>query len=224
MALQSFSLPLCDDEYFDAQAANSEWFECQCGLFYQIETIRAYNRALDALAEADTLAAQIEEQAELQDAYHRTSLGGTQAAVAAASSMSSAPAYADNEAIKPASNWVQEEANKLRQDANKAPVRAKAARPNRVLPKLSPQQRSTLCSLPAVRQKPKAATAVVAAASERRQRVEVRGKLSTAQTREGHSKRSCQRCPEQEGAPAGSRGAKKDIEIIPRKGMRTVRN
>ena len=140
MALQSFSLPLCDDEYFDAQAANSEWFECQCGLFYQIETIRAYNRALDALAEADSMAAEIEERAELQDANHRTSLGGTQAAVAAASSMSSAPAYADTQAIKPASNWVQEEANKLRQDANKAPVRVKAARPNRVLPKLSPQQ------------------------------------------------------------------------------------
>jgi hypothetical protein len=53
---------------------------------------------------------------------------------------SATPAYADTQAIKPASNWVQEEANKLRQDANKAPVRAKAARPNRVLPKLSPQQ------------------------------------------------------------------------------------
>ncbi|MEY4349232.1 MAG: hypothetical protein RL719_529, partial [Actinomycetota bacterium] len=85
MATSSYSLPLCDDEYFHPATPQGDWYECRCGIYYNVNTIGEYNRALDALAEADSLAAQIEEQAELQDAYHRTSLGGAQAAVAAAS-------------------------------------------------------------------------------------------------------------------------------------------
>ncbi len=133
MASSSFSLPLCDDEFFDVTGSSSEWFECQCGIFYNVNTIRDYNRALDALASADSMAAEIEDRAELQDADYRASASGAVPTSVAASVMTTA-------ATVPTTNWVAAEVAQVRKDANKAPVRSKTARPNRVLPKLTPQQ------------------------------------------------------------------------------------
>ncbi len=157
MAFYNYALPLCDHTLASHLFDNVDWVQCECGVFYNKQTLENYRDALRDLANADRRASIIENFAATQNASYTASgnapVAGSAskpsydpdyASTSVAAASTNAPSWTPSTSATAPTSWAQQEASTGVRPATPvssgAPVRQAAVRPRRELPKLTPQQ------------------------------------------------------------------------------------